>query len=116
MLVKRPDLSLAPSFLDPAAFLPSSVSGEATLSLIRGREQRPAFSGLWSALSKMVLAYFCNISILQREGPRETWGQRSHGVNLLFLSLPPHSSSFLYCVFQWPRKEVSIPPLLQCPP
>lgn len=36
----------------------------------------------------MALAYFCNTSILQREGPKEALGQRSQGVNnLLFLPL-----------------------------
>ena len=121
-----PQLSLCPFCSHPAAFLPSPVSGEATLPSMRGGDQNPGFlfSGLLAAFSKMALDYFCNISILQREGPREALGQVreltiysfSH-VPLIFL-LP----LFTYLLFKlhfsskWPHREISIPPPFDCSP
>lgn len=44
-----------------------------------GEENGLQLSLVWAALSKMALAYFCNISILQREGPKEALRQRRQG-------------------------------------
>lgn len=92
MLVKSLNLTVTSS---------PSVPSASTL-LPEEKNRTLAFSGLWSAFSKM--AYSCNISILQREGPRKALGQRSHGVNFLFLPLSPYFSAFYRLLFQMPSQ------------
>lgn len=74
-----------------------------------------AFSGLWVAPSKWVLACVCNIPVLQSQGPTEASGQRRR-LTIYSFSHVPLFVFFLGLLFsfKWPHREVSIPHLPHC--
>lgn len=71
----------------------------------------------------MALAYFCNISVLQRERPKENLGQKSQRIILVYsfshfhLTFVLHLFFLLFCCCsKWPnREEISIPSLFALP-
>lgn len=70
----------------------------------------------------MALAYFCNISVLQRERPRENLGQKNQRIILVYsfshfpLTFVLHFLFLLFCCCsKWPNREISIPSLSALP-
>lgn len=108
--------AVLPQYPDPTATSPPSVpfasalpsvSGEATPPACGRRTGPRARSRHRAVFSKTALAYCCNISILQSQGPREALGQRSGGVNNpLSLPLPFIFLLFLGLLFtfEWPHR------------
>lgn len=86
----------------PPAPFSFPVSGGPALPSKEGKVTGPALSTFRAACSKMALAYFCNISILQREGPQGGLGAKtSRELTIHSFSYFPLLASLFFQIVPW---------------